>query len=123
MRAAAVALALALLLPSAAWANLDFYIRESADARYDYADLVDITDATGPFNPPNNSPYRVVRVITTRTKAEVSGYLAPKTSGQAKRRLYYLDETKMSPADALTWSTVRMITVPESAALGWLSRK
>jgi hypothetical protein len=64
-----------------------------------------------------------VRVITTRTKAEVSGYLVPKTTGTAKRRLYYLDETKMSAADALTWSTERMIIAPEATAIGWLSTK
>lgn len=104
---------------------LDFYIFDQSGqnpvTRYGLGDLVDITAATGPLPIPNtSSPCRIVRVVTTRTKAEVESYLE---KGSTHRRAYYLDTTRMSAADLSYWNANRAIETPEATALGWVRRK
>lgn len=113
-----------LCLPTLAHANLDFYINDISPAnpgRYEVGDLVDIQESRGTVAVPNVSPFRIIRVWTSRTKAEVMSYLEPGPSG--KRRYYALDETKMSAADLSYWTLNRYIETDETTALGWITRK
>lgn len=120
-----IVLALCLLCLGAAvpaHADLTFYIYDGASnpERYEQGDIVDITAATGPLPIPNYGPFRMLRVMTTRTKAEVMTYL---DRNATRRRAYYLDTSKMTSVDLTFWNTNRAMQVAEATAIGWLSRK
>lgn len=112
-----------LCLPTPARANLDFYFFDATgpNARYSSNDLLDIQESRGVLPVPNTSPYRIVRVETTQTKAQVVSYVARGTTGA--RRRWYLDPAKMSTADRANWDTNRAIQVSQATVISWLTRK
>jgi hypothetical protein len=113
-----------LYAPTLAHADLSFYIfpysGQDPLTRYQQNDIVDIQPATGLIPVPNTSPFLILRVITTRTKAEVMTYLEKNAT---RRRAYYLDEAKMDSVSLAYWQTNRTITVQEATAISWLSKK
>lgn len=109
---------------------IDFLIIDhSGDGTYRYntGDILNLYPSPALPLPTINStsPFRLIRVITDRTVADVAGYLAPKpgVGNNAKRRLYYIDRAKMSAADLATWDARRCIEVPEATAISWISSK
>lgn len=110
---------------------LEFVIRENtstgdATTRYEAGDVIeicDIPDGTPSIALPHNSPFRIVRVATAKHRVDVKGYLVPKTTGGNKKRLYYLDTTRMSAADLATWNANRYVETTEAVALGWVRSK